>query len=155
MLAPKGSAALRGGGRSLSHSKERHRARNTLVVAQTALAVVLLISAGLMIRTFQALRHVQPGFTGLAQLQTLRIDIAEGQVKEQERVLRMQQGDSAQAGRGSRIASVSCANSVPTDGNNSTDVLVRRGPRVRGGLPPPLRPLQVRDPDFFKPWGRG
>ena len=96
--APKGNAALRGGGRSLSHSKERHRARNTLVVVQTALAVVLLISAGLMIRTFQALRHVQPGFTGLAQLQTFRIDIASGQVKEQERVLRMQQS-SAQAGR--------------------------------------------------------
>ena len=37
---------------------ERHRARNTLVVVQVALALVLLIGSGLMIRTFQALRSV-------------------------------------------------------------------------------------------------
>ena len=53
---------LRGGGRTASASKERHRARNTLVVAQVALALVLLVSSGLMIRTFQALKDVQPGF---------------------------------------------------------------------------------------------
>src|SRR4029077_18585551 len=47
--APGVAAALRGGGRTLSQSKERHRARNTLVVVQTALAVVLLIGSGLMI----------------------------------------------------------------------------------------------------------
>jgi hypothetical protein len=52
-------ASLRAGGRTLSQSKETHRARNTLVVVQVALAVVLLISSGLMIRTFQSLRRVQ------------------------------------------------------------------------------------------------
>ena len=41
--------------------RERHRARNTLVVVQVALALVLLVGSGLMIRTFQALRSVQPG----------------------------------------------------------------------------------------------
>ena len=71
--SPNANTALRGGGRGLSQSKERHRARNTLVVLQTALAVVLLIGAGLMIRTFQALRSVDPGFTAGAQLQTFRI----------------------------------------------------------------------------------
>jgi len=55
--------ALRGGGRTASASKERHRTRNVLVVAQVALALVLLVSSGLMIRTFQALRDVHPGFT--------------------------------------------------------------------------------------------
>jgi len=46
------SNALRAGGRALSQSKERHRARNVLVVVQVALALVLLISSGLRIRTF-------------------------------------------------------------------------------------------------------
>ena len=54
---------LRAGGRSLSQSKERQRARSTLVVVQIALALVLLVSSGLMIRTFQALKHVPPGFS--------------------------------------------------------------------------------------------
>src|SRR5581483_11245425 len=41
---------LREGGRTISQSRERHRTRNTLVVAQVALALVLLIGSGLMIR---------------------------------------------------------------------------------------------------------
>jgi hypothetical protein len=38
----------------------------------SALALVLLISSGLMIRTFQALRQVEPGFTRAQEIQTLR-----------------------------------------------------------------------------------
>jgi hypothetical protein len=150
---PKGSLALRGGGRSLSHSKERHRARNTLVVVQTALAVVLLISAGLMIRTFQALRHVHPGFTGLAQLQTFRIDSAEGQVKEPERVLRLQQEIRRKLAELPGVSSVSFANSVPTDGNNSTDVLYAEDRVYAEGQVPPLRRFKFVTPDFFQTMG--
>ena len=65
------SSALRSGGRSLSQSKERHRARSLLVVVQVALALVLLVGSGLMIRTFQALRHVDPGFSGAHEMETL------------------------------------------------------------------------------------
>ena len=72
---PQIGTALRSEGRSLSASKERHRARNTLVVVQVALALVLLISSGLMIRTFQALKQVEPGFTRPEEIQTVRIFI--------------------------------------------------------------------------------
>ena len=46
----------------MSEGRERHRTRNTLVVIQVSLAFVLLICSGLMIRTFRALTHVDPGF---------------------------------------------------------------------------------------------
>ena len=85
--APNVTAALRAGGRTLSQSRERHRARNLLVVVQTALAVVLLIASGLMIRTFQSLRTVEPGFRAPG-LQTFRIFLPEATVKEPERVIR-------------------------------------------------------------------
>ena len=56
--APQISEALRAGGRTASLSRERNRAGNVLVVTQVALALALLVGAGLMIRTFRALTHV-------------------------------------------------------------------------------------------------
>jgi hypothetical protein len=47
------ATGLRDGGRALTQGRERHRARNVLVVVQVALALVLLISSGLMLRTFR------------------------------------------------------------------------------------------------------
>src|SRR5215469_1298526 len=54
------STGIREAGRSLSQSRQQHRARNTLVVVQVALALVLLVCSGLMIRTFRALISVNP-----------------------------------------------------------------------------------------------
>jgi putative ABC transport system permease protein len=52
---------LRDGGRGAT--AQRTWARNALVVGQTALALVLLIGSGLLVRSFWALRHVNPGYT--------------------------------------------------------------------------------------------
>ncbi len=51
---------LRDGGRG--STRRRHWARNGLVIAQTALALVLLIGSGLLVRSFRALSHVDPGY---------------------------------------------------------------------------------------------
>jgi predicted permease len=55
------SAALNEIGRGLTATRGRHRARHTLVVAQLALALVLLAGAGLMARSFARLRAVPSG----------------------------------------------------------------------------------------------
>lgn len=54
--------SLRGGGRGLAGTRQAGRLRGTLVVGQFALAIVLLVGAGLLIRTFNQLRGVDPGF---------------------------------------------------------------------------------------------
>ena len=87
---PRIATALRGIGRTFSHDRERHRARHVLVVVQVALALVLLIGSGLMIRTFQHLRSVQPGFTHPEEIQILHAMIPMAIAKEPERVMRMQ-----------------------------------------------------------------
>ncbi len=89
---PRSGPALRNAGRNISPGRERHRARNFLVVGQVAMALVLLVSAGLMIRTFQALRTVDPGFADAHHLQLLRISIPGSLVAEPERVTRIQNG---------------------------------------------------------------
>jgi len=54
-------ATLREGGRGQTASRGQRSARAALIVAQTALAVILLAAAGLMLRSFQRLRSVHPG----------------------------------------------------------------------------------------------
>jgi predicted permease len=56
------SAALREGGRSATTGRESHRLRGALVVSQVAMATLLLVGAGLMVRSAQAMRRVDPGF---------------------------------------------------------------------------------------------
>jgi predicted permease len=56
-------AALRDSGRSGTSGRGRHRVRNALVTTQIALAFVVVIGAGLMVRSFEALRSVDPGFS--------------------------------------------------------------------------------------------
>jgi putative ABC transport system permease protein len=63
------------GGRWASAGKNQHRSQNVLVVVQVALALVLLVSSGLMIRTFQNLRSVEPGFTDPRTVQTVRLSM--------------------------------------------------------------------------------
>ena len=56
------AGSFKDGDRASSEGRERNRLRSALVTSEFALALVLLVGAGLMIRTFNALRHVDPGF---------------------------------------------------------------------------------------------
>ncbi len=57
-----GIAALAEGGRGGTASRERQRARSTLVVTQVALALVLIVGATLLLESFRRLRDIDPGF---------------------------------------------------------------------------------------------
>jgi predicted permease len=56
------NGALKGGGRASTAGPARQRLRSTLVAAETALALMLLVAAGLLLRTFAQLENVNPGF---------------------------------------------------------------------------------------------
>jgi predicted permease len=81
---------LLGSMRTTSVSRDRQRGRNLLVIAQVAMALVLLIGAVLMIRTFLAMRNVDPGFSDPATLQVMRISIPDTLVRDPQMVTRMQ-----------------------------------------------------------------
>jgi predicted permease len=122
-------------------------------VLQTALAVVLLVGSGLMIRSFQVLRHVRPGFRDPAQLQTLRIFIPDTQVKDPLSVVRMQQEIQDKLAAIPGANAVAFANSVPSDGNNSTDLLYAEDRAYSEGQLPPLRRFKFVAPGFFTTMG--
>jgi predicted permease len=131
--------ALRAGGRSASSSKERHRARNTLVVVQVALALVLLVGSGLMIRTFQALRRVQPGFTRPEELLTLRIAIPQSQVKDPDTTVRMEQAIADKISAIPGVSSVGMVSNLPMDGQSRTDAIYAEDHEYEQSKLPALR----------------
>jgi predicted permease len=71
---------LEAGGRGGGIGGGRDRARSALVVAQVAMALVLLASSGLMLRSFQTLQRVDPGFDDPAEVLTFRVTIPETEV---------------------------------------------------------------------------
>jgi predicted permease len=56
------STALRDGTRTATTGRGQHRMHNSLVIAQTAVGLVLLIGAGLLIRSFVRVLQIDPGF---------------------------------------------------------------------------------------------
>jgi putative ABC transport system permease protein len=145
--------ALRAEGRSVSAGKERHRARNTLVVVQVALALVLLISSGLMIRTYQALKHVDPGFTAPEDLQTLRIYIPPAAVKDAEAVARMEQAILDKISAIPGVTSVGASTIVPMDTDGWSDPIFAEDHVYAQHQIPPLRNFKFVTPGLLKTMG--
>ena len=107
---------LLGAARTSSVSRERQRGRNVLVVAQVAMALVLLIGAVLMIRTFMAMRNVDPGFSDPASLQVMRLSIPETLVHDATTVVRMQNSILDKLAAIPGVSSTGFAASVPMSG---------------------------------------
>ena len=151
----KATSGLREGGRALSQSRERHLARKTLVVVQVALALVLLICSGLMIRTFQALTHVDPGFSGADSLQTFRFFVPETQIPDAQgdRLLHQNQEILNKIAALPGVSSVAMGNGVPLDGNASNDVLFAQDHGVSEGQIPPIRRFKFISPGYFSTLG--
>src|SRR6266567_3879742 len=143
------STGIREGGRALSQSKEQHRARSILVVVQVALALVLLICSGLMIRTFRALTGVNPGFTSPASLQTFRISIVSAQAEENEQVVRAQEEISHRLAEIPGVSSVGICSKVPMTGQGWTDPAFLEGRTCAEGQLPPLRRFKFVSPGFL------
>jgi putative ABC transport system permease protein len=148
------SLGLREGGRSLSESRERHRARGVLVIVQVALALVLLVSSGLMIRTFRALTRVNPGFVEPAKVQTFRLAIRETQVKEPERVLHIVEEILRKIEAIPGVSSVGLSGNIPLGGGVGweTQIVAKDRADATGALQLRCR-FGFVGPGFFKTLG--
>ena len=150
------SLTLRTGGRSLTETKERHRVRGILVIAQVAMALVLLVSAGLMIRTFQALHRVQPGFTDPKEIQILRTSFPSSLFPEPERVIRTQNDIVDKLAAIPGVSSIGFASEMPMDGTPTDWDVVRADGKDLGNLSndiPPLRVFRYVSPGLAKTMG--
>jgi predicted permease len=77
-------AGLHEGSRGSSAGRDVNRTRGLLVASQFALAIVLLVGAGLLIRSFLLLNSVQPGFD-TTHLLTMTVELPEGRYSDETR----------------------------------------------------------------------
>jgi predicted permease len=147
-VAP-GESSIGVAARGASASRERQRTRNILVVVQVALAVVLLVSSGLMIRTFRALQHVDPGFTDVATLQTARVWFPPQRIREHEKYTRMQQEIVEKIAALPGVRAAGFASAMPMEaGRASLTPLAIDGRTYTSGMGP-LRHQKFVSPGYF------
>jgi predicted permease len=144
------AVAVGTGGRTASVSRERHRSRNVLVVAQVAMSLVLLVSAALMIRTFVHLRHVDPGFADAERVQTMRIAIPASLIADPARVARMQHEIADELAAIPGVRSVGFAAAAPMEGiEPNWNLIYREGQNDQSNDHPPMRLFNYVSPRYF------
>jgi putative ABC transport system permease protein len=131
---------LKEGGRSATSTSAQHRLRGALAIAETALALVLLVGAGLMLKSLYHLIQVSPGFEP-AHVLTMEMDLRTDQYSKDPAILNFWQQvlDHVRVIPGVESAAVGTV--VPLTGNHSrSDVTIE-------GLPIP-GPGEFPHPDY-------
>ena len=140
---------LLGATRTTGVSRDRQHARNLLVVAQMAMALVLLIGAVLMIRTFFAMRNVDPGFSDPSSLQVMSLSIPETLVRDPATVLRTQNRILDKLAAIPGVSSTGFAASVPMSGAEpGWDEINAEGKNYANNNAP-MRLYNYVSPDYF------
>ncbi|HKV81340.1 MAG TPA: ABC transporter permease [Candidatus Sulfotelmatobacter sp.] len=148
-----GSMTMGGAQRTATTTRGHQRSRHFLVIAQVAMALVLLVSSALMIRTFAALRKVEPGFSEPWNVQTMRISIPDTLISNPVLVTRTQNSIADQIAAIPGVTAVAFASALPMEGADPNwDELGVEGKTYDGGEPP-LRMFNYVSPGFFHAMG--
>lgn len=139
-----------GGGKSAVGG--RQRLRSALVVAEVALSLVLLISAGLLIKSFLKLSTTDPGFNSESVL-TMQLILPRARYEQPEARAVFYRDLEQRIRSLSGVASAGLVNYLPLGGSNSSDDFLIEG------LPTPPRGQEyvgryrVCTPDYFQTLG--
>jgi putative ABC transport system permease protein len=139
--------------RVASQSVEQLRAQNALVIAQVAIALVLLIGAGLLVRSFLELSAVRPGFTHPEQIQTIRLFIPEARIRELERVAQMQVDLFHNVAAIPGVTAVGFASALPLELEHRNGNPVSVEGKTPVGRGPPNRTIKRISPGLFAALG--
>ncbi|MCI0432032.1 MAG: ABC transporter permease [Gemmatimonadetes bacterium] len=140
--------ALREGGRSSTTGRARHRVRKVLIAGQVALALVLLVGSGLMLRSAFRLRAVDPGFDPHGVI-TAAVSLGPGTSAAANALFYQRVVDEVAALPG--VESSGATNSLPLqlEGMNGGSFMIEGRPRADDELPP-VAMNTVITPGFFE-----
>lgn len=141
---------LQDGGKTSAGTTSGQRTRSALVVAEIAVALVVLVGAGLMIQSFRRLLEVNPGFrtTGLL---TARYTLTQARVPQDAQVLALQRRFLERAAALPGVRGVALASELPMGhGLNATGDLTLEGQTLGPNEAPPATGWRIVSPDYFK-----
>jgi predicted permease len=130
---------LKQGARAGTKGKERHRAQNALAVSQVALAMVLLVASGLMLRSFLTLRKVDPGFQDPSDVVVMRLYIPPSEVRNLAEVAATHERIARRLQEVQGVTSVGIATSIPMHGSNNVNPFFVEGLDYSGDQAPTNR----------------
>ncbi|MFZ3376976.1 MAG: ABC transporter permease [Chthoniobacterales bacterium] len=147
---PELTEALKEGGRGSTTGVRRNRLRNSLVVAEIGLALVLLVGAGLLMKSFIRLQNVSPGFNphsvvtmelALPELKYPRGKPVADFFAELTRRIRSIPG----------VEHVGLTTILPLSGSNSDNSFIIEGRSpVQKGLMSADEEIRIITPDYFR-----
>ena len=145
--------SLHESGRGNTASRGRHRVRHLLMAGQIALALVLLVSSGLMLRSFQKLRAVDPGFDATSVL-TFRLGLPRSDYPDRGRIVAAHEAILDRLSALPGVTAVSASTYLPlSEGLGFGGGFFVEGRAVPAGSQPPIVGARGVAGDYFKAMG--
>jgi predicted permease len=147
------SLALREGGRSGTAGKAQHRLRGAMVAVQIALALVVLAGSGLLLRTFQRLHAVRPGFDA-TNVATFWVSLPSVRYANDSAIVRFYSQLTARVGELPGVRSAGMSSRLPLlgAGMNQNPFYVENDPTTATKIPP-LQIYTTSDAGYFTTMG--
>jgi putative ABC transport system permease protein len=146
---PELTEALKEGGRGSTQGTRRNRLRNGLVIAEVALALVLLSGAGLLIKSFARLQNVNPGFNPRDAL-TFEVSLPKIQYPDDPSIVRFNQEAQRRIAALPGIHTAGFSTILPLAGTNSDWSFAIEGRPSNNNNPTPDEEKRQISPDYFR-----
>ena len=146
------AAALHDIGRGNTASRSRHRARHLLMGAQVALALVLLVSSGLMVRSFQKMRALDPGFNPISAL-TFSVGLPDAQYPTREAAVAAHHAILDRLSAVPGVTAATASTCLPLTGGCSGNTILVEGRPLPADTTPPIALFRAVAGGYFEAIG--
>jgi len=146
---PELTEALKEGGRSSTQGTGRNRLRNGLVIAEVALALVLLSGTGLLMKSFARLQNVNPGFNPRNAL-TFEVSLPKIQYPDDPSIVRFNNEAHRRIAALPAVQAAGFSTILPLAGTNSDSSFAIEGRPSNDNNPSPDEEKRQVSPDYFR-----
>jgi predicted permease len=140
--------SLQESGRSETSSKGRQRLRSAMVIGEIALAMLLLVSAGLLVRSLQQLQHVEVGFVPQG-LMSASVTLPRDTYKNDEQQATFAQALENQLKQQAGVTDAAITDALPFSANGGSASFLIIGQVLPPNAPPPHGNIRSITPDYF------